>query len=318
MKLLRLLSCAWLVLLVSAAEPPIVGPQKTETENGDEVWKTKLRADGDVLTHKVNDLGKRDARPKIVYNCALVPALCKNARKYLNGKSKATMHYDYDELKKRKKGRRDNSCPGNWIKNGRCPESDQPSDYWFTREEESPLEKKEIHMWRGKDGNSEPDPSHFAEVRVKRAQDGTEIRRWSKFGAQFTCDEWPAASWIEGGEGANTYCAPQRSTCKGVTKVNTEQDFQAQAHGQINNWYDKFYPQWPRNEAGTEEENPPHDLNYQIFKFDFELVSNGGSKYATWVEALGRKRYCFPKAADMSDCKTVWDEDPDDLFDRRA
>jgi hypothetical protein len=69
----------------------------------------------------------------------------------------------------------------------------------------------------------------------------------------FTCDEFPAASWIEGGEGLTgidlpsftTYCAPQRLSCFGTSwnsviaripgypsNVN-EQDWQGRSHNAL-------------------------------------------------------------------------------------
>lgn len=146
----------------------------------------------------MNDLGKRGARPKLVYNCALAPALCNNARRKLNGGSTATMHYDYDRTKKRSYNRRKENCRSDWRDDHACPESNQPKDFWFTKKErnkQSALQKKEVHLWRGKDGNDAPDPIQFAEPRVTLDADGTPSTQWYKIGAAFSCDEWPAASY---------------------------------------------------------------------------------------------------------------------------
>ncbi len=73
--------------------------------------------------------------PTMVYNCAYMPAICKNIKKYLGSMPVAgqehTFHYDRESgtanNKKRSKARRDAVCPDDWIKeSGKCPESDQP------------------------------------------------------------------------------------------------------------------------------------------------------------------------------------------------
>lgn len=144
----------------------------------------------------MNDLQARDARPKIVFNCAIVPALCNNARSKLDGGSTATMHYDVDSLKVRKKARRAFPCPKNWDTTHTCPESNQPSEFWFTKKGTSNLEKKEIKMWKGPRGDEIPDNTQLAELtRYKHDNEGNLIEQWSRVGAIFSCDEWPAASY---------------------------------------------------------------------------------------------------------------------------
>ncbi|KAJ4288855.1 hypothetical protein N0V88_007185 [Collariella sp. IMI 366227] len=53
-------------------------------------------------------------------------------------------------------------------------------------------------------------------------------------GMMWTCDEWPPATAVEGGAGANTICAPQNAACAplpaGVGGVDSEQNFQSSAH----------------------------------------------------------------------------------------
>jgi hypothetical protein len=42
--------------------------------------------------------------------------------------------------------------------------------------------------------------------RKKHMADGTVKEGWEQLGVSLTCDEWPAASWIEGGDGGATSC----------------------------------------------------------------------------------------------------------------
>ncbi|PKY05941.1 hypothetical protein P168DRAFT_326241 [Aspergillus campestris IBT 28561] len=313
MNLSQLLACACIALFAVAADWP--GPKQTEMENGVEVWKAKAREDRNrVYTYKVNDLNARGARPKLVYNCHKVPALCANARTRLNGETKTTRHYDADISNGRHDARRDQACPNRWIESHQCPEPNQPEDFWYYITKLKKFGQRKIEMMQDKqpDGTETQDPVQFGQAKITYDPDGTIKKTWSMIGARFTCDEWPAASWIEGGQGANTYCSPTR-LCgkKKVRPLNTEQDWQGQAHGTIKEWYDSFYHQWARNIQDD------HDVNYEIFKFDFEIVNDPGSKFGTWLEALGRKRYCYPKGNIDNDCQKEWDEDPDDLFRRR-
>lgn len=47
---------------------------------------------------------------------------------------------------------------------------------------------------------------------VKRMPDNSIKERWEQLGVSLTCDEWPAASWIEGGTGSATSCTLSRMT----------------------------------------------------------------------------------------------------------
>ncbi|KAF9885281.1 hypothetical protein FE257_013079 [Aspergillus nanangensis] len=309
---LQLLLYACLVLFACAQFP---GPQKTETINGEEVWKAKPEKESDdTLIYKVNDLQGRGARPKLVYNCHKVPALCKTSRGSLNGGSTAVRHYDRDSFKERTASRRESSCPGTWLDSHTCPESDQPPEFWY--QNGKTVSKWEVKMWKGQDGQGDASENQLARLTgIKHDRDGIIKEHWSKLGAKLTCDEWPAASWIEGGSGAKTYCAPLAATCnQNVKALNTEQNWQSQAHNQFLNWYKKFEPhQWDENIYQGPDLDI--DLNFEIFKFDFELVNEPGTNYGTWIEAAGRKRYCFPKGVNgAADCKTEWTEDPDDFF----
>lgn len=47
----------------------------------------------------------------------------------------------------------------------------------------------------------------------------------------YTCDEWPPASWIQGGTGAYTRCAAMR--CQNVGVYAAEQNFQGDSHNAL-------------------------------------------------------------------------------------
>ncbi|KAK3896685.1 hypothetical protein C8A05DRAFT_20393 [Staphylotrichum tortipilum] len=108
------------------ADLPDQGPRATSMVGEVEVWQVG------GTTCKVRDYGV--LMPTMVYNCAYMPSICKNIKKYLGSLPVAgqehTFHYDRapqhaNSRKKRKDTRRDAVCPDNWIK-GRCPELYQP------------------------------------------------------------------------------------------------------------------------------------------------------------------------------------------------
>ena len=121
----------------------------------------------------VTDLGS-GVRPKLVYNCAYLGALCLNARRYIGtATTTATFHYDkghvkrnmlvdgngqpkfkkdgktqdYEDVNFRGDQRRDESCPKGWAirRPGgvpRCPEANQP-DFWA----ENPPVRRAVKMF---------------------------------------------------------------------------------------------------------------------------------------------------------------------------
>ena len=162
-------------------------------------------------------------RPKLVYNCALVPALCKNARNYIGG---ATAQFHYDAFRTANKrsqaggtqkpsrvdARRDKACPLNWLDFHPCPEGDQPGWTWQSEKGAAlvlrPLVTAELYKY--KDGTTHKNRlAKVKEVQVMDDKEPTGLRTEfdsTPYGAVFSCDEFPAASWIEGGAGARSYC----------------------------------------------------------------------------------------------------------------
>jgi len=54
---------------------------------------------------------------------------------------------------------------------------------------------------------------------------------------------------------------------------------------------------------------------YTIFKFNFKTVNEPGTIYATWVEARGKKRYCYGRGlvgnVEKPDCSPRVEDDPE-------
>ncbi|KAK2736011.1 hypothetical protein FQN57_000904 [Myotisia sp. PD_48] len=283
-----LLLCCFLSGVVAQGFP---GPRTIQMENGQEVWKAQVDRDEDEYTYIVRDF---NLRPTLVYNCAQAPSLCKTAGNYLGaGVTTATLHYDNNAI--RKTARRDDSCPGNWIDTHDCPAPDQPQWKGKGRDHFS-----NVIMWRDKNGVV--DRNRIADHSTKRLADGTEKDIYRFAGAIMSCDEWPAASWIEGGTGAQQYCAPEGRRCGTKNAVRTDQDWQASGHSALVTWFHSRFP----------DEIDDDDLSYTIFKFDFRLENKPDDAHAVWVEARGFKRYCYGPAENAGEtafCKKVWDGD---------
>jgi hypothetical protein len=58
----------------------------------------------------------------------------------------------------------------------------------------------------------------------------------------YSCDEFPPATWIEGGQGANTRCAAFRCA---ATRYKAEQQFQAESHQILRNYMARVLGQTP-------------------------------------------------------------------------
>lgn len=161
-------------------------------------------------------------RPTLVYNCRNVAGLCNNVKEYLgSGVSTKTLHYDAND--DRVNLRRGSVCPTSWIDQvrldgtNRCPEPSQP--LWkfqkCIRRVGGECKAWEDHrsgqdpvMWEDKSGVQSNNRLAKREVLINAKGEVTE--KYTKMGAVLSCDEWPAASWIEGGAGdiktSNTYC----------------------------------------------------------------------------------------------------------------
>ncbi|OTA63183.1 glycoside hydrolase family 55 protein [Hypoxylon sp. EC38] len=108
--------------------------------------------------------------------------------------------------------RRDQSCPGNWKDKHPCPEVDQQpvmrhDGEWYTTDLEPGTEKNEIKS-DSRSGRTIP----------------SKVR--------YSCDEFPAGTWVEGGNGidkdqeSQTRCAAIRCG----TAVKAEQNWQGSSH----------------------------------------------------------------------------------------
>lgn len=137
--------------------------------------------------------------------------------------------FAYDFLNTRKNRRRDGeSCPSNWINSHSCPEVagvpagnlGQPFSYRYVAATASGGFWPNIEL--------EPTPGNQRELAARRDPQGNLLEEAHIY---YTCDEWPPASWIQGGTGAYTRCAAMR--CQNVGGYAAEQNFQGDSHNAL-------------------------------------------------------------------------------------
>ncbi|KAH7369928.1 hypothetical protein BKA65DRAFT_531693 [Rhexocercosporidium sp. MPI-PUGE-AT-0058] len=252
-------------------------------------------------------------RPTLVYNCYNVLVLCKTVKRHLGAATSATFHYDRwagNTAKgepNRKDTRRSANCPSVWIStpradgSNRCPEPDQPRT-WKSKNTEAAVTRDTIMMRRGSGELGDPvviDQAQLAKIKKVQNDQGAWVDKYIGLGAAFTCDEFPAASWIEGGAGASIYCAPDGSLCMGLENyLTSEQGWQSAGHRRIQTWFKKV--------AGTPLSGK-NDRKLTIYKFDFKYADEENNGNVVWLEQGGYKRYCYgPSLSTGDDCKPDW------------
>lgn len=180
----------------------------------------------------VNDALQRviDITPDLVvleYNCYYMKDICKNADNWYKtprGQNRSPVNrfaYDFHTGKGstwRNQKRRQQSC-GSWDSNKNCPHTDQNIVMRYAivpylnaicicsellpRQEfrnfdncTSLIKFRQDGPWQYKD--LEPG-TNIAEIRAKRDPQNNKIPSW----VRYTCDEFPPATWIEGGSGSS-------------------------------------------------------------------------------------------------------------------
>ncbi|KAK1979523.1 pectate lyase superfamily protein-domain-containing protein [Colletotrichum cereale] len=201
-------------------------------------YKYKAVPDNQITWRNVIDFGTDEVY--LYYNCYYMNNICENAQTFLGSPRGQNLHpgtaipagvftYDFDSGEDswtHQSGRRDKSCPSGWGSNGRCPQTGQKIPWrhdgpWWTTGLEPGTTTNMLRHQRDAQGNI-----------IKRSQ------------MRYTCDEFPPATWVEGGNGwannqpANTRCAghacvdPLANNLVNGNRISikAEQDWQATSH----------------------------------------------------------------------------------------
>ncbi|KAH6983653.1 pectate lyase superfamily protein-domain-containing protein [Ilyonectria sp. MPI-CAGE-AT-0026] len=179
----------------------------------------------------------------LTYNCYYMKDICKNAENWFagpRGPGAAQVYTSFSfDLNGGDNGRSDDrrtqSCPGSWKNSHTCPETDQN----IVMRHDGPWPFTELDPTAGQGG--------AGSYLIKHVRDGQgNILRRSD--VQYTCDEFPPATWVEGGIGVTldppathgfasgrgeTRCAAMRCGNSGVTGVKAEQNWQGATHNNL-------------------------------------------------------------------------------------
>lgn len=194
-------------------------------------------------------------------------AICRNVDDFFDSErgqkrdmDDTSFHMDFSTAKRSPRGRssnrRSHSCPAGWVGANNCPHSDQ-----------EPVWRHDGQWWTTA---LAPPPDGLNHI-LAPLQVGNSI---TTSGVYYTCDEFPAASWIEGGDGrgvvgngrqggaSSTRCAGFR--CR--RGIKAEQNWQASAHALLR--YELFRVigvkgAWPSGGI---------DKKKQVVKFHLRLV----------------------------------------------
>ena len=215
--------------------------------------------------------------PTLVYNCNAMPLICENVAAWANkNKGNRGIHngapvFYFDPDQSDKESRRTASCGcfkhdecNVATSNGRYP-GKKVTDIAYTAGLNPISPQNQQILLAGT--NPGLDPNNNAQLAPRLPMNGVP-GRFFKDGVAFSCDEFPAATWIQGGTFAETICALQswkvfqgaqgsNGQAKNVGKwplpsgsgQNAEQDWQALAHGILGVSFLPF--RWPRNRLLT-------------------------------------------------------------------
>lgn len=211
------------------------------------------------------------------YNCAFMKEICKNVDDWYNtaagrGYTGLPFVYDFNTGRKgRSAKRRRKVCPTGkrgWRSWHSCPQSGQDlpmrhDGAWFTT-------------------LLEPNTTVNG---LMNARDPTgRITEYSNI--RYSCDEFPPATWVQGGKGvwseSTTRCAAIRCG-KGVTAVvKAEQDWQGTAHGQLRVAIEDLVEQYQSQHHQFLNFNPKQDAAFFTLRRITDPTSTAAAKVYTY------------------------------------
>lgn len=198
------------------------------------------------------------------YNCAYMAAICENANAWITttGLGRTDFAFDFHntnvgpgQREGRKGIRRDESCPGNWINNGRCPEVAGPNNLAQPRSYRWEIAIQQLVLWPFT--ALEPGSNNRLLHRINPTTGNIEQSR-----LKYTCDEFPPATFIQGGTGANTRCAA--FFCG--PGISAEQQWQGRSHDVLRD----ILRQEVESDRGV---NNPPNVNTEVVVFYFTMTN---------------------------------------------
>ncbi|KAK5659440.1 hypothetical protein OQA88_641 [Cercophora sp. LCS_1] len=202
-------------------------------------YKYRAVDDASIAWRTVIDLRKEAVN--MHYNCHYMTNICKNIDNFkLTARGQnlhpgtsipaGTFTYDFDVADSGARShadlRRDQSCPSTWKDTHACPE---------------PAGQRQT-VWRhdGPWWTTDLEPGTQSNM-LRHERDGqNQITKLSQM--RYSCEEWPPASWVEGGSGwnydqpASTFCAGLAcvdQTANNLVSIKAEQNWQGLGHAKL-------------------------------------------------------------------------------------
>ncbi|KAH7312212.1 hypothetical protein B0I35DRAFT_410973 [Stachybotrys elegans] len=190
-------------------------------------------------------------RPTMIYNCAKMAAICWNLQEFMTDNAAAgygavPLVFHYDPEPWRLNERREFSCPssGRWQRTHGVNCGSTPGQPNIIPLNPAGVPLPPVAVQPGSNVNWQPSGPHFRNEIPNLLGNGPS-------GMAFTCEEMPAASWIEGGNGGPMFthvnCAPMSVSCGNIVAIRalgqraqppwvypeqrSEQNWQATLHG---------------------------------------------------------------------------------------
>ncbi|KGO66430.1 Pectin lyase fold/virulence factor [Penicillium italicum] len=205
------------------------------------------------------------------YNCYYMTAICRNANDFysstrgqVRGRSNTLFHYDFHTTTKNRPNgrsgkRRGKSCPTNWVAANNCPHSDQ-----------EPVWRNDGQWWT----TALAPPPDGLKFILAPLTSGTST---TQSGISYSCDEFPAASWIEGGDGTGVVNngpagGASQKRCAAIacrSGAKAEQNWQATAH--------RFLRLELSRIIGQQGIWPPGGTQMQVAGFYFRMTNSANN-----------------------------------------
>lgn len=135
-----------------------------------------------------------------MYNCPWIPAICENAKVYLGPGNNGPVEFHYDRSVSRKNARRSTICPYGWA-DANCV-SHKLLDFYTEQNHGA-----KSYEWVA----DRCQPKRCNYTRPGEFHDNNPTKpKYFRSGVIASCDEFPPASWIQGGvqggTGAKAIC----------------------------------------------------------------------------------------------------------------
>ncbi|AEO56589.1 hypothetical protein MYCTH_2125573 [Thermothelomyces thermophilus ATCC 42464] len=252
----------------SASDWP--GPRQVSTDvDGNQYIEAAAAEGGDNIRCYVAEFS--EMTPRVVYNCKWMPTLCQNAVAYLGAGTNGPVEFHYDRNGDRHDERRHHACPDGWA-NVHCLNLVGLPN-WYTSNDNGARDYPVMQKCA-----KEPKRYYYEKLN-EFDKDGKP--KVAPAGVIASCDEFPAASWIEGGSGAKKI--------SGVKAWMTEQNWQGNMFRNLPASLSASFtcPQQHYRQGGNDA-----DRMYPIFKFNFQMVHQPSNADIIWITANGVKCYC--------------------------